>query len=358
MTFIRASMSAEVPQRELLELQAQLLGDHLGARERGDVLQRLLAPVAEARGLDRADRERPAQLVHDERGQRFALHLLGDDEERLSLPGDLLQDPHQVGHGRDLLLGHQDVGLVERRLHPLGAGDEVGRHVPAVELHPLHDIERRLQPLRLLDGDDALLPHLLHRLGDDVADGLVAVGADRPHLGDVLLARGGLRLPLQLLDHHLDRLVDAVLQLHRAVARRDQPKPLLVDGAGEDRRRRRPVTGLVGRARRHLADHLGAHVLEPGLDLDLLGDGDAVLRYRRSPIWLLDDDVPSPRSQGHRDGLGEGPHSAEDGLARALMEGYFLGWHASLLLEIPKQRARLTRSPRPTSHHESMATTR
>jgi hypothetical protein len=41
--------------RSVLELEAEVLGDHLAAGEDGDVLQHLLAAVAEARGLDGAD---------------------------------------------------------------------------------------------------------------------------------------------------------------------------------------------------------------------------------------------------------------------------------------------------------------
>src|SRR6266851_6364648 len=44
--------------------------------------------------------------------------------------------------------------------------------------------------LASLDGDDALLSHLLHRLGDQVADGAVAVSRHDAHLGDFGLALG------------------------------------------------------------------------------------------------------------------------------------------------------------------------
>src|SRR5712691_9596090 len=40
--------------------------------------------IAEARRLHRRDLEAAAQLVDDERGERLALHVLGDDEQRLA----------------------------------------------------------------------------------------------------------------------------------------------------------------------------------------------------------------------------------------------------------------------------------
>jgi hypothetical protein len=87
------------------------------------------------------------------------------------------------------------------RFHALGVGDEVRREVAAVELHALDDLERGLEALGLFDRDDAVLADLLHRLGDDLADGLVAVGRDGADLGDVLVA--------------LDRLRDSFLRLPR-----------------------------------------------------------------------------------------------------------------------------------------------
>ena len=89
---------------------------------------------------------------------------------------------------RDLLVGDQDVRLVELGFHPLGVGDEVGRDVAAVDLHALGVLGLELEALGLLDGDDAVLADLLHHLGDQVADLLVG-GRDGGDLGDLLLAR-------------------------------------------------------------------------------------------------------------------------------------------------------------------------
>src|SRR5687768_2257797 len=50
-----ALRGAEVRQREVLELEAEILGDRLAARERRDVLQHLLAAIAKARRLDGGD---------------------------------------------------------------------------------------------------------------------------------------------------------------------------------------------------------------------------------------------------------------------------------------------------------------
>jgi hypothetical protein len=67
--------------------------------------------------LTARDVERAAQLVDDERRERLALDVLGDDEQRLALLGDLLEQRQQVLHRRDLLLVDEDVGVLEHGLH-------------------------------------------------------------------------------------------------------------------------------------------------------------------------------------------------------------------------------------------------
>ena len=82
----------EVLQLDVLELDAQVLGDGLAAGQRRDVLQHGLPPIAEARGLDRAAGQRAPKLVHDQRGQRLAFDVLRDDEEWLARAGHLLEE--------------------------------------------------------------------------------------------------------------------------------------------------------------------------------------------------------------------------------------------------------------------------
>ena len=186
-----------------------------------------------------------------------------------------------------------------------------GREVAAVELHPLDDLEGRLEALGLLDRDDAVLADLVHRLGDDLADLLVAVGGDGADEGDLL----GVDALLELVDR-LDGLLhgdlDAALELHRVVAGGDHLDPLAVDGLREDRGGRRAVAGDVGGLGGDLADHLGAHVLERVGQLDLLGDGDAVLGDQGRAELLLDDDVAALGAEGDLDRVGQLVDAAED----------------------------------------------
>ena len=78
--------AAQQVERRVLELEADLLGDHLAAGEDRDVLQHRLAAIAEPGRLHGDGVERAADLVHDQRREGLALDVLGDDHERLARP--------------------------------------------------------------------------------------------------------------------------------------------------------------------------------------------------------------------------------------------------------------------------------
>ena len=170
----------------------------------------------------------------------------------------------------------KDVGILEFGHHLLGVGDEIGREIAAVELHALDDVEFGLGGLRLLDRDDAFIADLLHRVSDHLADSLVAIRSDRPDLGDLFGGLHLLRSALDVLDNRRHRNVDASLQIHRVHSGGDELETLFHDRGGKHRRGGRAVAGEIIGFRGDLAHHLGAHVLELVLKLDLLGDGDPV----------------------------------------------------------------------------------
>ena len=160
-----------------------------------DILEHRLAPIAEAGRLHRRHLEAAAQLVDDERRQRLALDVLGNDQQRLAALHHRFKQWKNGLQARQLLLVQQDVGIVELDQHLLGVGDEIRREIAAVELHALDDVELGLERLRLLDRDHAFVADLLHRLGDHLADLAVVVGRDRADLGDLGVGRDLLRDP-------------------------------------------------------------------------------------------------------------------------------------------------------------------
>ena len=88
-----------------------------------------------------------------------------------------------------------------------------------------------------------------------------------------------------------------------------------------------PAMSLV--FERHLAHHLGAHVLELVGELDLLGDGDAVLGDARRAERLVEHDVAALGAERHLDRVGENVDAAQHAVARVAAKMYFFGCHGS-----------------------------
>src|SRR3984885_1778509 len=65
---------------DVLELDAEIGGDHGASTKDCDVLKHRLATIAEAGRLDGRDLEAAAQLVDHEGRKRLALHVLSNDE--------------------------------------------------------------------------------------------------------------------------------------------------------------------------------------------------------------------------------------------------------------------------------------
>ena len=122
------------------------------------------------------------------------------------------------------------------------------------------------------------------------------------------------------------------LHEHRVDAGDDGLEALVVDGLGQHGRRGGAVAGHVGGLAGDLLDHLGAHVLVLVFELDLLGDGHAVLGDRGRAERLLDDDVAAPRAERHLDGAGQLRNPALHRLAGVLIERDHLGCHSCCAL--------------------------
>src|SRR3954466_9047037 len=308
----------------VVELEADLLADDLATGEDGDVGQHGLAAVTEARGLDGDGLEGAADLVDHQGREGLALDVLGDDRERLARLHDLLEQRQQVLDGADLAVDDQDVRVVEHGLHALGVGHEVGADVALVEAHALSELELEAEGVALLDGDDTFLADLVHRLGDELADGRVG-GGDRRGGGDLLLGLDVLGGREQVLGDRLDGLLDALLQGHRVGAGGDVAQTLADESLGQHGGGGGAVTGDVVGLLGDLLDQLGADLLPGVLELDLLGDAHTIVGDGRRAPLLLEDDVAAPRAEGHLDGVGEGVHAPLEAAARLFLEGDHLG---------------------------------
>src|SRR6476659_647315 len=315
---------AEDGQVGLVEAEPDLRRDDLATGEDGDVLEHGLAAVPEAGSLDGRDVERATDLVDHEGREGLAVDVLGNDEQGLARLHDLLEDREDLGDRGDLALVDEDVGVLEDGLHALGVGDEVGREVALVELHALGELELGRRRRGLLDGDDAVLADLVERLADEATEGGV-LGRERGDGGDLVLAVDLAGVLEEAVVDCGDSLVHAALERGRSGTGGDVAQALLDHGLGEHGRGRRAVTGDVVGLGRDLLGELGAEVLVGVLELDLAGDGHAVVRDRGGAPLLVDDDVAALRAERHLDGVGERVDAALERLAGGVVELQLLG---------------------------------
>ena len=301
---------AEVGELHRIERHAEVLENGVGAGQHGDVAEHGLAAVAVAGRLHRHHVEDAAQLVDDQRGQRLALDVLGDNQQRLAGLADRLQQRDQVLRVGNLVLVDQDQALLELDGLLVLVRDEMRREEAAVELHALDHVDGRLGLLAFLDRDDAVLADLDKGVGQHVADRRIVVAGDGGDLGDFLLVllvdrRGHL---LDRLDHGVLGGVDAAAQGHRVGPGGDHPQALEVDRLGQQRGGRGAVAGDVGRLRGRFLDQLGAEILERIVQFDFLGHGHAVLGdFRRAPA-LVEHGVSAAGAKGADHGPGQLAH--------------------------------------------------
>ena len=289
---------------DVSDLHAQLVESCLTTGEDGDVLENALAAIAVARGLDGADVEGATDLVEDEGGQSLAVDVLSDDEQATTSALDSLENGHDVLDAGDLLVGDEDVRILHHGLHAIVVRDEVSGDIALVELHALDGVDGDVERLGILDGDDAVLAHDLHGLGDLLAD-LGVTSRDGADGSDLLLGLDRLGLGLHLGDGGVDGLVDAATDGQRVGAGGDVAQTVVDDSLSEQGCGGSAVThGVVGLGG-DLLHQLSAHVLDVVLELDLLGDGNAVVGDGRGTERALQSDVAALGAHGDGNGVGQ-----------------------------------------------------
>ena len=128
-----------------------------------------------------------------------------------------------------------------------------------------------------------------------------------------------------LRDDRLDGLLDAALDDHRVGAGGDVLEALGDDRLAEHDRGGGAVAGDVVGLGRDLLEELRAHVLERVVELDLAGDGDAVVGDRRRAELLVEDDVAALGAERHLDRVGEAVDAPLEGATSGLVEDELLG---------------------------------
>ena len=127
------------------------------------------------------------------------------------------------------------------------------------------------------------------------------------------------------LDGGVDGGLDALLQRHRVGAGGHVAQALVDHGPGQDGGGGGAVTGDVVGLLGDFLDELGADLLVGVLELDLLGDGDAVVGDRGGAPLLVQHDVAALGAEGDADRVGQLVHAALEGAAGLLVERDDLG---------------------------------
>ena len=298
----------------LLELDVELIGEDGTVGENTEVTKNALAVVTEAGGLDGGDLKLATELVEDADSESLTVDVLGDDDKG---PAELLgslEGGNDVLNSGDLLLREEDEGLLELDLLGLGVGDEVGGDEAAVELHALGNLKLVLDGLALLHGDNTLLADLLHCLGKELANELVAVGGDGSDLADLVAGGDVALVGLEVLDDGLNGSLGTPAEVHGVAAGGDVLDGLGEDGAGEDGGRGGTVTGnLVGLAG-DVLEETGTEVLELVLEGDGASDGHTILGDLGRAEAGLNEDVAALGTEGGGHGPGEGVDTLEKSL--------------------------------------------
>ena len=309
--------TAQVGNVHFLEIHVQIGGDVGAAGQGGDILEHFLSAVTEAWRLDAQAGEGAAQTVDQQGGQGVALDVLSDNDHLLAGLHDLFQNRQDLLNGGDLLVGDQDIGIVNDGFHLVGVGDHVGGDIAAVELHAFHDVQTGFGGLGFLNGDDAGGGDLLHGLGDQLADFLVA-GGNRTDAGDVIGAGDLLAVGLDGFHSDLNGLVDALAHDHRVRTGGHVLQTLAGDGLGQQGRGGGAVAGDVVGLGGDFADELRAHVLESVLKLHVLCDRHAVVGDQRGAVLLAEHDVAALGAEGNFNGIGQLVNAGLD-----LFSGFF-----------------------------------
>src|SRR6185312_8543305 len=174
-----------------------------------------------------------------------------------------------------------------------------------------------------LDRDHALVADLLHGVGEELADLGVAVGRNGADRRDLLVRGDLLGVLLEVRNDGFDREVDTALQVHRVHAGGNRLGAFTDDRSSEHGRGGGAVAGRVSGFGGDFAHHLGAHVLELVVELDLLGDGDAVLGDAGSAERLVEHDVAALGTERDFHGVGENVDAAQHAVAGINAEFYF-----------------------------------
>ena len=324
---------AEVGDFDRVELDAEVFIDGGRAGQDGDIAEHRLAAFAVTRRFDRANLEDAAHLVDDERRERFAFDVFGDDEERLALFADRFEERNQRFDRRNFFFEDENERVFKFDFLVVGVRNEVRGEVAAVELHPFDDVDVSLGLFPFFDGDNAVFTDFNERVGQDLTDRRIVVPGDRRDLRDFFAALVADR-GREFVDVFADegrRFLNPARKSHRVGARGDHFEAFEVDRFGQNGRGGGAVAGDGVRFRRGFLHQLRAQIFFRVFERDVFGDGNAVFGNFRGAPTFIQNDVATAGAQGAFHGASQFGDALGDRPARGVIERHFL-CHCGILL--------------------------
>ena len=145
------------------ELFAHILGNEIRAGHDCDILQHLLAAVAESRSLHCKHAEHPAQFVHDKRRESLAFYLLRDYHQLLlAALNQFFQKRQNIIYRRDFLICHQYVRVIKHCFHLIGIGSHIRRDIATIKLHSQNLFVRIADGIGIFNCHHAVAADLTH----------------------------------------------------------------------------------------------------------------------------------------------------------------------------------------------------
>ena len=263
-----------------------------------------LTTIAKAWRLNRANVERPANLVQYQGWQSFTGNVVSNDQKRTAFLNNGLQQRQNVLNIADLLVSNQNVWIVQIRFHLVRVGYHVLRHVATVKAHPFNHVNRRVNATAVFNRDYAIVADLFHSIGNQFTNFRVS-SRDGSNLRNVILALHFMTHLVQFFNGSLGSLVDTATNANRVSTGSNVLHPSVNDGLRQNGCRRRTVTGVVIGLGSNFRNEFGTHVLKVIFQFNVLGDRNPIVSNRRRAIALFQNNVATLRTDRRLNRIGQ-----------------------------------------------------
>src|SRR5690606_28458572 len=234
----------QVVQSRFFQGHTGFFGDHGTASQDSDVFQHGFATIAKARSFNGGSLQNATDVVHNQSSLGFAFHVFSNDQQRTAGLGNLLQYGQQITDVGDFLVENQNKRIVQNSNLLVSVVDEVRGQVAAVKLHTFDHVQFVFQGFAVFNGNHAFFAHFVHGIGDDLTNGVVAVGGNGTDLSNFFAGGARTGQLTQFVNHNAHGLVDTALQVHWVDASGNKLQAFFNDGLSQNSSGSGTVTGV------------------------------------------------------------------------------------------------------------------